>query len=79
MPHRPTALALSLKGHFKLSDKPWNLPLGSLAYVSFPHCLFLSDDGFLKTCLYSRGFLEEPILESHLQRLPVNVAFFNIV
>ena len=40
MPRRPTDLALSLEGHFKLSDKPWDLPLGSLAYVSFSHCLF---------------------------------------
>lgn len=66
MPQRPTDLLLSLEGHFKLCDKPWNLPLGFLAYVSFSHCLFLSDDGFLKACLCSRGCLEMSILESHL-------------
>ena len=78
MPQRPADLALSLGGHFKLSDKVWNLPLGSLASVSFTHCLFVSDDGFLKTCLCSRGFLEVYVLESHLQRFPVKSTFFNI-
>lgn len=79
MPHRPTDLALSLEGHFKLSDKLWNLPLGSLACLFFSLFFFLLDDDFLKACLCSRGFLEVSILESHLQRLPVNLTFFSIV
>lgn len=78
LPQRPTDLLLSLEGHFKLCDKPGNLPLGFLAYVSFSHCLFLSDDGFLKACLCSRGFLKVSILESHLQRFLMSSTFSTI-
>lgn len=80
MPQTPTDLGtLSLERHFNLNGKFWNLPLGPLAYVSFSHCLCLSDDGFFKTCLCSRGFLEVSILESHLQRFLMDLTLFHIV